>query len=152
MLFGRKNRKKGLISEVDNSRQIVYDFRCRTPFESYRAVSYKKVMQYDFIQMKEENAEALAKLIAAQAVDAGNEDCLIDKILAPVRKGILYLDAQALEHMDFYTRQGSRAAADSKDISRILEDWKEKEAAMVKEHRHTEALWNKHCGYEEEEA
>lgn len=152
MLFGRKKQKKGLISEVDNSRQIVYDFRRRTHyiFESYRALSYKKVMAYDIEQMKEENAEVLEKLIAAQAVDAGNADCLLDRILAPVRKGILNLDAQALEHMDFYTRQGSRAVVDSKDIGRLIEFWREKEASIAKEHRRTEVLWNKYCGYEEE--
>lgn len=148
-MFFRRKRNQGLFSEVDDSRQIVYDFRRRTQmlFESYRAVSYKKPPTYDLEKMKAENAETLEKLIASCAVDAGNEECLVDKILGPIRDGIRYLDDQYLDHMDFYTRQGARVAADSADIGELLTLWEEKEKAMVKEHEHTQMLWKEYCGY-----
>lgn len=152
MLFGKK-QGNGVFSEVDDRRQIVYDFRRRTNelFENYRSVSYKKAETYDLEYMKAADAEALAKLIAASAIDAGNEDCLVDKILGPVRDGIRYLDDQALEHMDFYSRQGGNMAVHSADIKRILELWKHKEAVMTEEHEHTQMLWNKYCGYNKKE-
>ena len=152
MLFGKKPGK-GLFSEVDDSRQIVYDFRRRTNqlFENYRSVGYKKAVSCDLEQLKAEDADVLAKLIAANAIDAGNEDCLVDKILGPVREGIRSLDDQALEHMDFYSRQGGNMAVHSADIERILELWKEKEAVMSKEHEHTQMLWDRYCGYSKKE-
>ena len=150
-MFGKK-QNSGLFSEVDDSRQIVYDFRCRTQllFENYRSVSYKKEPTYDFERLKDEDTEVLEKLIVAHAADAGNDDCLIEKILGPVRAGICNLDDQSLEHMDFYTRQGERTIVDSADIGRLLELWRGKEATMTKEHEHTQVLWNKYCGYNKE--
>lgn len=152
MLFGKKPGN-GLFSEVDDSRQIVYDFRRRTNqlFENYRSVGYKKAASCDLEQLKAEDADALAKLIAANAIDAGNEDCIVDKILGPVRDGIRYLDDQALEHIDFYSRQGGNMAVHSADIDRILALWKEKEAVMSKEHEHTQMLWDRYCGYSKKE-
>ena len=152
MLFGKK-RGNGLFSEVDDMRQIVHDFRCRTNqlFENYRSVGYKKAASYDLERLKVENADVLAKLIAANAIDAGNEDCLVDKILGPIRDGIRYLDDQSLEHMDFYSRQGGNMAVHSADIQRILELWQEKEAVMIKEHEHTQMLWERYCGYSDKE-
>lgn len=150
MLF---RKKKSLFSEVDDSKQIVYDFRRRNHklFENYRALSYKKPSLYDLQKMKKENADILARFIAGHAVDSGNEDCLVDKILGPVREGMIFLDDQSLEHLDFYTRQGSRAVADGKDIEKILEFWRAKEETMVKEHEYTELLWNRCCGYNKKE-
>lgn len=149
----RKKKNSGLLSEVDDSRQMVYDFRRRTQllFENYRAVGYKKPPTYDLENMKDEDAEVMEKLIFAHAVDSANDDCLIEKILGPVRAGICYLEDQALEHMDFYTRQSERCIVDSKDISRLLEFWRGKEAAMSKEYARTMALWNEYCGYTDKE-
>ncbi|HIY02979.1 MAG TPA: hypothetical protein IAA26_14235 [Candidatus Blautia faecipullorum] len=152
MLFGKKPGNS-LFSQVDDSRQIVYDFRRRTNllFENYRSVSYRKAVSCELEKLKLDTADTLAKLIAANAVDAGNEDCLVDKILGPVRDGIRYLDDQSLEHMDFYSRQGGNMAVHSADIERILKLWKEKESAMAKEHEHTKMLWDRYCGYNKKE-
>lgn len=152
MLFGKK-KGTSLFNEVDDSRQIVYDFRRRTNqlFENYRAVNYRKAASCDLEQLKSEVADTLAKLIASNAIDSGNEDCLVDKILGPIRDGIRYLDDQYLEHMDFYNRQGGNMAAHSADIEKILELWKEKEEAIAKEHEHTQMLWNRYRGYEQKE-
>lgn len=152
MLFGKK-RNKGLFSEVDDSRQMVYDFRRRTQllFENYRSVSYKKETSYDLERLKDEDTETLEKLIVAHAADAGNDDCLIERILGPVRAGICNLDDQSLEHMDFYTRQGERTIVDSADIGRLIEFWRAKEAVMIKEHEQTQLLWYKYCDYTEKE-
>ena len=76
------------ISEVDSSlHQLVYDFRRRTNllFENYRSVNYRKPESYNLEQLKKEIENTLKTLIDASAVDAGNKDCLIDKILGPVR-------------------------------------------------------------------
>ena len=82
-------------------------------------------------------------------MDAGNEDCLIDKILGPVRDEIRYLDDQALEHKDFYSRQAANMKVHSFDIEKMLELWKEKEAVIAKEYEHTQMLWNKYCNINE---
>lgn len=152
MLFGKKTNN-GLFSEVDNMRRVVYDFRRRTNqlFENYRAVGYKKAPSCNLEQQKEENAKILEKLIDAHAADAGNEDCLIDRILGPVKEGIRYLDDQSLEHMDFYSRQGGNMAVHSADIARILEMWKVKEKEMEAEHEFTRMLWNRYCGFDQME-
>ena len=140
------------ISEVDSSlHQLVYDFRRRTNllFENYRSVNYRKPESYNLEQLKKEIENTLKTLIDASAVDAGNEDCLIDKILGPVRDGIRYLDDQALEHNDFYNRQAANMKVHSFDLEKILEFWKEKEASITKEYESSQILWNKYCGSKE---
>ena len=140
------------ISEVDSSlHQLVYDFRRRTNllFENYRSVNYRKPESYNLEQLKKEIENTLKTLIDASAVDAGNEDCLIDKILGPVRDGLRYLDDQALEHNDFYNRQAANMKVHSFDIEKILEFWKEKEASITKEYESSQILWNKYCGSKE---
>lgn len=140
------------ISEVDSSlHQLVYDFRRRTNllFENYRSVNYRKPESYNLEQLKKEIENTLKTLIDASAVDAGNEDCLIDKILGPVRDGIRYLDDQALEHNDFYNRQATNMKVHSFDIEKILEFWKEKESSITKEYESSQILWNKYCGSKE---
>ena len=140
------------ISEVDSSlHQLVYDFRRRTNllFENYRSVNYRKPEFYNLEQLKKEIENTLKTLIDASAVDAGNEDCLIDKILGPVRDGIRYLDDQALEHNDFYNRQAANMEVHSFDIEKILEFWKEKESSITKEYESSQILWNKYCGSKE---
>lgn len=140
------------ISEVDSSlHQLVYDFRRRTNllFENYRSVNYRKPESYNLEQLKKEIENTLKTLIDASAVDAGNEDCLIDKILGPVRDGIRYLDDQALEHNDFYNRQAANMKVHSFDIEKILEFWKEKEASITKEYESSQILWKKYCGSKE---
>lgn len=148
--FRRKGHRP--ISEVDSSlHQLVYDFRRRTNllFENYRSVNYRKPESYNLEQLKKEIENTLKTLIDASAVDAGNEDCLIDKILGPVRDGIRYLDDQALEHNDFYNRQAANMKVHSFDIEKILEFWKEKEASITKEYESSQILWNKYCGSKE---
>lgn len=140
------------ISEVDSSlHQLVYDFRRRTNllFENYRSVNYRKPESYNLEQLKKEIENTLKTLIDASAVDAGNEDCLIDKILGPVRDGIRYLDDQALEHNDFYNRQAANMEVHGFDIEKILEFWKEKESSITKEYESSQILWNKYCGSKE---
>ena len=140
------------ISEIDSSlHQLVYDFRRRTNllFENYRSVNYRKPESYNLEQLKKEIENTLKTLIDASAVDAGNEDCLIDKILGPVRDGIRYLDDQALEHNDFYNRQAANMKVHSFDIEKILEFWKEKESSITKEYESSQILWNKYCGSKE---
>lgn len=140
------------ISEVDSSlHQLVYDFRRRTNllFENYRSVNYRKPESYNLEQLKKEIENTLKTLIDASAVDAGNEDCLIDKILGPVRDGIRYLDDQALEHNDFYNRQAANMKVHSFDIEKILEFWKEKESSITKEYESSQILRNKYCGSKE---
>ena len=140
------------ISEIDSSlHQLVYDSRRRTNllFENYRSVNYRKPESYNLEQLKKEIENTLKTLIDASAVDAGNEDCLIDKILGPVRDGIRYLDDQALEHNDFYNRQAANMEVHSFDIEKILEFWKEKESSITKEYESSQILWNKYCGSKE---
>ena len=149
MLF-RKKRGSGLFNEVEDYRQLVYDFRRRTNllFENYRAVRYKKPEDYDLEQLKIENQKILEKLIAANAIDAGNEDCLLNKILAPIRDALLYLENQALEHMDFYNRQGDNMTSHIEDLENVLNQWREKEVILTNEHDETKRLWHRYNSYE----
>lgn len=83
MLFGKNKKKENsFISEVDDSRVLVYDFRRRTNllFENYRAVGYKKPENYHLEQLKSELTDTMTRLINANAVDAGNEDCSFTSI------------------------------------------------------------------------
>ena len=149
MLF-RKKRGSGLFNEVEDYRQIVYDFRRRTNllFENYRAVRYKKVEGYDLEQIKMENRKILEELSAGNAIDAGNADCLMNKIFAPIRAGLLDLENQALEHMDFYNRQGDNMASHIEDLENILNQWREKVVVMTNEHDETKRLWHQYSSYE----
>lgn len=148
-MFFKKNTDNGLLREVSDSRQIVYDFRRRSHdlFENYRAIRYKKPALYDIERLKSENSEMLAKLVASSAVDAGNEDCLIDKILGPIRNGIQFLDDQSVDHRDFYIRYGIRRNTDCKDLDNMDAYLAAKEKAMEEEHEITKKLWGKYCGY-----
>lgn len=150
MIFGRKKKEEGLFSQVDVRWRIVNDFRRRTKrlFENYRYVSYKKSPEYDLEQFMKSDSENLEKMIAAKAVDAGNEDCLVDSILGPVRAGFKNLDDQYLEHMDFYTRQGGNIRAHSADIQRILDMWEKQEEDISREHSLTLKLWDRYYGHE----
>ena len=59
-----KNKDKGLLREVSDSRQIVYDFRRRSHklFENYRAISYKKPTLCNLEKLKSEIISLLIKL------------------------------------------------------------------------------------------
>ena len=151
MLSFRRRGHRPISEVVSSLHQLVYDFRRRTNllFENYRSVNYRKPESYNLEQLKKEIENTLKTLIDASAVDAGNEDCLIDKILGPVRDGIRYLDDQALEHNDFYNRQAANMKVHSFDIEKILEFWKEKEASITKEYESSQILWNKYCGSKE---
>ena len=106
----RKKAEKGLFCEVDDSRHIVYDFRRRikTLFEDYRSIGYKMPPDYDIETIKVKLDKNLEGLKYANAIDAGNEDCMVETILDYVRNGIPYLDNQALEHQDFLARYCAR--------------------------------------------
>ena len=64
MLFGENKKKENsFISEVDDSRVLVYDFRRRTNllFENYRAVGYKKPENYHLEQLKSELTDTMTR-------------------------------------------------------------------------------------------
>lgn len=138
----RKKKSGGLIQEVDDVRYIVNDFRRRIGklFESYRALDYKMPPGYDIENLRAEDSEILAKLIASEAVDSGNEDCLLDRILGPVREGMQYLEDQRLRHMDFYHRYAAECRTNSEDINAMISFWEEKLAVIEKEHEETKKL------------
>ena len=118
----RKKAEKGLFCEVDDSRHIVYDFRRRikTLFEDYRSIGYKMPPDYDIETIKVKLDKNLEGLKYANAIDAGNEDCMVETILDYVRNGIPYLDNQALEHQDFLARYCARLRSDYMDIDEML--------------------------------
>ncbi|MCR5836274.1 MAG: hypothetical protein K6G88_07200 [Lachnospiraceae bacterium] len=149
MIFG-KRKQRALISEVETSRNIVHDFRRRLSylFEGYRPVNYYLPPGYDLEVMKERIDKILEQLMAANALDSGNEDCLVETILGFVRNGIPYLDDQALEHRDFFARYSARLHSDYLDIKEMLKDKEEQLDDVEEEHEFTRHLWNSFQGRE----
>lgn len=152
-MFGKK-KKAGILQEVDDARQIVYDFcrRSHSFFESYRAVSYRTPLVEVTDTLKTVFTQQMEQLIAANAVDAGNADCLLDAILGPVRSGILSLEDQALHHRDFYHRYGIQRRTDLEDLMRLDAFLADREALILREHQHTEALYTNYTRKKKEEA
>lgn len=154
MMFRKKKQEINFYNEVDDSHYIVYDFRRRTYrlFENYRAIGYKKLPFYDLESQKQKNAEILAKLMKAKAVDSANEDCLLDIIFGPIRDGFRYLEDQWIKHQDFYIRQAQRAGRDGEDLKNMIALWNGKLEEMEQEHEKTKVLWNKYFGAKKKEA
>lgn len=147
-MFLGKSKQRALISEVEASRNIVHDFRRRIPFEGYRPVNYSMPPEHDLELLKAKLDKELEKLTSAKSVDSGNEDCLAETILGFVRRGIPYLDDQALEHQDFLDRYSARLHSDYMDIEEILKLKEEQLKEVEKEHEFTKQQWNSYRGYE----
>ena len=103
-----KRRRKGKI--VDDSENIVRNFRLRAPFCSYRPVDYR---EYEpFIRYPIEIDRHLEQLFVAN-VDAGNKNVLDPLIVDMADQAEQHLKKQQVEHLDLihafqYRRSGDQ--------------------------------------------
>ena len=138
MLF-KKKKTNSLFSEVDASREIVYDFKRRSHklFENYRPVSYRTSPEYDLDKIRKNVIETLVDLFKSGSIDSGNKDCLIEQILGPIRQELKELDIQRVYHLDFYHRYKIRRATDYKDLECMLNHYEERRKELLITHAAT---------------
>ena len=138
MLF-KKKKSNSLFREVDDSREVVYDFRRRSHelFENYRPVSYRTSPEYDLNQIRKSVIETLVDLFKSGSIDSGNKDCLIEQILGPIRQELKELDIQRVYHMDFYHRYKIRRTTDYKDLECMLNHYEDRRNELLIEHAAT---------------
>lgn len=146
----KRTRKRSLIKMVDDSTIVVHDFKRRTSegggFEGYRALDYKPISSDTLKKIETENIDTLAKLFEAEAIDSGNQDCLVEKIIGKIKEGINNLDKQRLFHLDFYSRYGILRKTDRDDYKELLEIKLEELSALKEEHEVTKQLWTRYKG------
>lgn len=138
-------RKKinSFTSQVSDQKVVVYDFRRRSLFEGYRSVDYKKTetSQLDFL--RNECIDNIKALLKSSAIDEGNTDCLDSMIIGEIKKGLLYLDQQSYDHIDFYKRLEIRRETDLNDLKKCLELLDEEEIVLTEELEYYKKIWNK---------
>ena len=144
-------RNHGIFKEVIDMREIVYDFRRRSTalFENYRCVSYTPPDSYNLETLKTNVLTKVDSLHTANAIDAGNADCLVEFIFGPIRSSVFHLEKQGLDHEDFYSRQANNMEVHCTDLSTLINFCKEKENELLEEHRHTLKLWKKYYRFSE---
>lgn len=119
-MFGKKKKKEALINSVDDTRTVVYDFKRRIPYESYRAMEYRPFPDLEEEVMIPKLDVYLNKLFAG-AIDDGNGDVLDNLIFKTAREAGAYLKTQNIDHRDMNNRFTARAKADQEDFTRIYE-------------------------------
>ena len=142
-----KKKVHGIFNEVPDGRRVVYDFRrrTRTLFQNYRPISYHPPA-YDLKQVQKDDSELVKTLLTSHALDAANQECFLEVVLGPVRAGLLSLEKQYSQYMDFYAELEGRTEADSADIGQLIDFWEKKKAELEKEHDETRKLWNTYSG------
>lgn len=122
-----KKKVHGIFNEVPDGRRVVYDFRrrTRTLFQNYRPISYHPPA-YDLKQVQKDDSELVKTLLTSHALDAANQECFLEVVLGSVRAGLLSLEKQYSQHMDFFAELEGRAEADSADIGQLLDFWEKK--------------------------
>lgn len=133
-MFGKKN-KSALVSHVDDSRSVVYDFRRRTPFESYRCMDYKLYRKLQEKSMYSMLDRCLDRLLPA--MDDGNLNVLNRKLLALGMQGMVDLERQRICHQDTIRRVTARWNADHYDMVQMMQEEIKQLEVLLEEHRRT---------------
>ena len=118
-MFG-KHKKNALINSVDDTRNIVHDFRLRVPYESYRPTEYSlypKLDERNVIPMLDAHLE---KLFAGE-IDDGNGNTLDAIIFSGAREGKPDLSRQRHNHHDTINRLIVRRKTDAEDFRIMLQ-------------------------------
>ena len=114
------------IKEVNDEREQANDFLRRTPFWSYRSVSYK---DYEpLINLLPTLDSHLDKFFQDDIIDDGNSNLLDNLIFDVVRQSIEYLKWQRVNHEDtnknFVIRKEGDIEAYQRELAKLEEDLK----------------------------
>lgn len=136
-MFGRKKRKDAWISEMDDTRVTVYDFRRRlTKYESYRPAAYRLSPALQDSEMFPKLDEHLARLFSGE-IDSGNSDVLDEMIFSAAREGKCELAIQRYNHKDMIVRLAARYHSDYEDLKNLRSQRQEELDAVLQEHEVT---------------
>lgn len=134
-MFG-KRKKDHLINSMDDTRQVVNDFRLRLPYENYRTKEYESYHKLKDEEMLPRIDEHLEKLFSGE-VDDGNGDMLDSILFAPAREAKPDLEKQHVDHGDMLRRLITRRKGDIADIERITVELKDELASIQAEYEQT---------------
>lgn len=109
-----RNKKKGFSN-------IVYDFRLRAPYFSYRTLGYNLYPKLEETEMMPKLKKYINKLFAC-SVDCGNCDALDEILFSPAREALPELNLQHLKKMDQIRLLIVRRKADAENIRKIRYD------------------------------
>ena len=128
-------KKQTFITQVDDKRRIVWDFRRRPIYESYRATDYVIHGKLEAKPMYALLNSLLDRLLPA--ADAGNQNMLNNQLLSIGLQSLLHLDQQRINHRDTIHRLTARRAADYYDIRQMLEDEIKRLDELMEAHQKT---------------
>lgn len=126
-----KKKEHSLFNEVDDNRTVVYDFRLRHFYESYRAVQYRLYHKLTESEMLPKLEDHLTKLLTGNSVDQANGDMLDTLLIGVAREALADLNRQHNNHQDMLRRLILRHKSDREDICKI-KDQREAEYASLK--------------------
>lgn len=134
MFFNWKRKRKPIFEAVDDSKTVVYDYRQRHPWSSYRAVDYELYHKLDEKEMLPKLDKYLNELLAGN-VDSGNSNMLDGIILSAVREGMSDIERQHTDHVDTNRRLIVSHKSNYKDIKRIMEAKEAEYNALLEEYK-----------------
>ena len=134
--MNNKKKDNHVINSMDDTRQIVHDFRLRMPFENYRTKEYELYHKLKDEEMIPRIDEHLDKLFSGE-VDDGNGDMLDSILFSPAREARPDLAKQHVDHGDMIRRLIIRRKADIADFEKIIEALKSELSALETEHKQT---------------
>lgn len=134
-MLDRQNDKH-LINSMDDTRQVVHDFKLRMPYENYRTKEYALYHKLLDEEMLPRIDQHLEKLFSGE-VDDGNGDMLDSILFSPAREAKPDLAKQHVDHEDMIRRLIVRRKADIADFEAIAENLKNELSALQAEYDQT---------------
>ena len=134
-MFG-KQKDRHTINSMDDTRQVVHDFRLRLPYENYRTKEYELYYKLRDEEMLPRIDEHLEKLFSGE-VDDGNGDMLDSILFSPAREAKPDLAKQHVDHEDMIRRLIVRRKADVADFKKIVDALRNELTVLESEHAET---------------
>lgn len=134
-MFGKK-KDNHLINSMDDTRQVVHDFRLRLPYENYRTKEYELYHKLKDEEILPRIDDHLDKLFSGE-VDDGNGDMLDSILFSPAREAKPDLAKQHVDHGDMIRRLIIRRKSDIADFETIVETLKNELSSLQTEYKQT---------------